>query len=125
MNAIRSICATLAAALLAGCAMGVTTPGNLQSRVQHGDDIYVSRLNEQLLPDGALKVGVSGGSNVNYPQTLRYRARWYDQADLPIRTSVDNWETLDVGPEGAFEFTIVAPGPRAKRYVLEFRTPDE
>lgn len=119
---MKRIAVLCAAGVLTGCACGPGTPKPLESRLMLDNEVfYVTRLNDATLPDGTLRVGVNGGTCVEYPQKVRYRPRWYDQHDLPINTSVDNWEVLNLAGEGAFEFALTAPGPRAKRYVIEFQ----
>jgi uncharacterized protein YcfL len=110
-----------AVTLLAGCASAPIDP---RVRYEAGldKDVLVTRIAEAHVHDGTLRVGVSGVSlTKDYAQVLRYRFNWYDRADLPISTSVANWERLDVDPQGTFEFVGVGPGPRGVRYLVEFR----
>ena len=86
------------------------------------DNVYVERIEEATTADGTLKLAVYGGAAVNYDQKLKYRADWYDANDFPIKTSVSTWNEIALDGNGVFEFSVVAPGPRARRYVLEFQT---
>lgn len=115
--------AAVAALAACACAQTPTTPAEYLPKLRLEDDkVYVQRINEALTPDGTLKIGVTAGSTVPFDQTVRYRADWYDANDLPIRTSVDNWNELKVSGNQPFEFVVVAPGARAKRYVIEIET---
>jgi len=87
------------------------------------DNVYVERIEEAATADGTLKLAVYGGSAVTYDQKVKYRADWYDENDFPIKTSVSGWNEIAVDGNGVFEFYVVAPGPRARRYVIEFQTP--
>ena len=112
-----------AATLVAGCA---TAPIDPRVRYEPGleKELLVTRIGESRVRDGTLRVGVSGVSLTKASaQELRYRFDWYDRADLPISTSVANWERLNVDPEGNFELVGVGPGPRGVRYLVEFRHP--
>lgn len=109
--------------LLGACAQLPQTPAEYQSKLRLEDDkVYVQRLHEDLLSDGSLKVGVVAASVVPFEQTVRYRTHWYDAADIPVQTVLSNWNTLKVSGNAPFEFVIVGPGSRAKRYVIEIET---
>lgn len=109
--------------LLTACAQTPTTPDKYAKVTRFADDnIYVQNIEESMASDGTMKVAVFGAATVTFDQKVRYRANWYDQDNFPIKTSVSNWNELKLDGKGIFEFYVVAPGPRAKRYLLEFET---
>ncbi len=113
----------LPAVLLGACASTPLTPEKYASVTRFEDDkIYVERIEEAVTPDGTLKLAIFGGAAVAFDQKVRYRANWYDRNDHPIKTSVSSWNQIDVDGDGHFEFVVVAPGARAKRYLIEFET---
>lgn len=122
MNARLSL--VLAAAVMAaGCNTIPTTPDKYKSVTRFEDDnIYVARIENATAADGTMKVAVYGGATVTFDQKVMYRANWYDQDNFPIKTAVSNWNQINVDGNGMFEFYVVAPGPRAMRYLIEFKT---
>jgi uncharacterized protein YcfL len=120
---LRMLLVAAAALSAAACAMVPETPEKYAKVTRFQDDnVYVARIEEARTDDGTLKLAVFGGATVTYDQKLEYRANWYDENDFPIKTSVSNWNQIALDGDGVFEFQVVAPGTRAKRYVLEFQT---
>lgn len=119
----RTTLALMAGTLVMACAAPMVTPEKYAAVTRFEDEnIYVQRIEEATASDGTLKVAVYGGAAVTFDQKVLYRANWYDQDNFPIKTSVSNWNQIALDGSSVFEFVVVAPGPRAKRYVLEFRT---
>lgn len=107
----------------AACTTAPVTPEKYATVTRFEDDnIYVQRIEEAAAADGTPKIAVYGGAAVTFDQKVEYRANWYDENDFPIKTSVSSWNRIDVDGNGVFEFYVVGPGPRAKRYLIEFRT---
>lgn len=114
--------------LLAGCAS--LTPDAYASRLRIeqgladtglGKGLYISSLIEAPVADGTLKVGVSGGSTLQQPLSVRYKVFWYDRSGIVVRTAVTNWEHLNIAALGAFDISFVGPGPQAVRYLIEWQ----
>jgi uncharacterized protein YcfL len=120
---LRMLLAAAAVLAATACAMVPETPEKYAKVTRFRDDnVYVARIEEARADDGTLKLAVYGGATVTYDQKVEYRANWYDENDFPIKTSVSNWNQIALDGDGVFEFQLVAPGPRAKRYVIEFQT---
>lgn len=120
---LRILLAAGLALALSACNTFPVTPEKYAKVTRFANDnVYVERIEEATADDGTLKLAVYGGAAVTYDQKVQYRANWYDENDFPIKTSVSNWNQIAVDGNGVFEFSVVAPGPRAKRYVLEFQT---
>ena len=117
------ICSLLALSLLAGCAQMGVTPDKYKDVVRLEDDkVYVQRIVETVTQDSILKVAVFAASNTAFDQTVRWRAKWFDENGQPIDTALASWRELKVDGNTAFEFVAVAPGARATRYVFDIET---
>lgn len=113
----------LAVALLAACAPITVTPEKYKDVVRLEDDkVHVVRIVESLTSDNILKVTVFAASNTAFDQTVRWRAKWFDGNGQPIDTAVTSWREMKVTGSTQFDFTAVAPGSRAVKYVFDIET---
>lgn len=119
----KTLLPLLAAALLAACAPITVTPDKYKNVVRADDEkVYVQRIVEAVTPDNILKVTVFAASNTAFDQTVRWRAKWFDENGQPIDTPLSSWREMRVTGKTQFEFTAVAPGSRAVKYVFDVET---
>lgn len=113
--------------LLAGCA--TTRPpysADLQSKLgEVSKRVYVTSATERALPDGTLKVAVFVDSETKFDQEVTYRVRWFDASGMPMNTTVSAPVKRLLSKKSSFDFTAVAPGPKAKSYKIDILTEGE
>lgn len=129
MSGLGRILALVAAcAALAGCA---TVPEDDASSIAGAradgvvlapnmDGIEILSLREAVATDGTRRMNVTARSTSDFRQTLRYRALWFDANGLEMRTSLSNWNRRVIEARQTFEATVVAPGPAARSFRIEF-----
>jgi len=108
------------AVLVAGCAMRAPYSPQLQSKLgEVSDRVYITSIKEKVMPDGTLKLAVFAESDTRFDQSIKYRANWFDANGMPIETTVSAYEPRLITGKTAFDFTVVAPGPKAKSYKID------
>lgn len=114
------------AVMVAGCAMRPPYSAQMQSKLgEVSDRVYVTSIKEQVLPDGTMKIAAFIESDTRFDQSVKYRVNWFDGNGMPIDTTVSAYEPRLVSGKTAFDFTAVAPGPKAKSYKIDILSEGE
>ena len=123
-----TLTATAAALLLAACATTARPPYSADIQSKLGDvskRVYVTSVTERTLPDGTIKVAAFVDSETKFDQAVTYRVRWFDAAGMPINSTVSAPVKRVLSKNSSFDFTAVAPGPKAKSYKIDILTEGE
>jgi uncharacterized protein YcfL len=83
------------------------------------EGVVVEALRETLAMDGTRRVNLTARSTSYSRQTLRYRALWFDNQGMEMRTILSNWNRRVIEAGQTFEATLVAPGAAAQSFRIE------
>lgn len=83
------------------------------------EGVEVLALREALAPDGTRRINLTLRSISVSRQTLRYRAIWFDDRGMEVRTSLSNWTRRVIDAGQSFEAVFVGPGPTARGLRIE------
>lgn len=125
--AVRLAVATVLLVLFAGCAVvPVAEPAPPSGprvdsvAIAPGvEGVVVEAVREAFAPDGTRRVNLTARSTSDFRQVIRYRALWFDDRGMEMRTSLSNWNRRVIEAGQTFDATLVAPGATARSYRIE------